>query len=107
MGFNVDAVVADTAEIDGLLKKHYSKAESVADVVSALATDEKLQKLVGMGAGGKSIDLDAVIEATEDNKVIKLLNLVLMQAIKDRASDSTSSRSRKSSRDAYRIDGFV
>ncbi len=43
MGFNVEAVVADAGEIDAILKKHYSKTESMSDVMSDLATDEKLQ----------------------------------------------------------------
>ena len=84
MGFNVTAFVADPADVDRLLKKHFSRKESVTDVVSAMASDEKFASLVGRGA---SIDLDAVLEAAEDSKIIKLPNLVLMQAIKDRASD--------------------
>jgi len=45
MGFNVEAVVADPAEVDSLIKKHYSKQEAVADVVSALASDDKFKAL--------------------------------------------------------------
>ncbi|MCB1281770.1 MAG: hypothetical protein KDB18_09635, partial [Salinibacterium sp.] len=85
MGFNVEAVVADEALIDSLLKEHYSRNESVSDVVSSLASDEKFKGLAA--SGGASIDLDAVLEASEDNQVVKLLNLVLLQAIKDKASD--------------------
>ena len=35
-------------------------------------------------AGGAAIGVDSVMEAAEDNKVIKLLNLVLLQAIRSR-----------------------
>jgi type IV pilus assembly protein PilB len=105
MGFNVEAVVADPASIDAVIKKHYAKGESVTDVVSALAADDKLKGLAGKG--GQSIDLDAVVEASEDNKVIKLLNLVLLQAIKDRASDIHFEPFEHEFKMRYRIDGVL
>ncbi|MBX3386129.1 MAG: Flp pilus assembly complex ATPase component TadA [Phycisphaeraceae bacterium] len=105
MGFNVDAVVADPADVDALIKKHYAKQEAVADVVSALASDEKFKAL---GArSGASIDLDELKEASEDNKVVKLLNLVLLQAIKDRASDIHFEPFEREFKMRYRIDGVL
>src|ERR1043165_7602799 len=80
MGFNVDAVVADPAAIDALIKKYYAKQESAVDVASSLASNSKFKELE---TRGESIDLDAVMEAASDNQVIKLINLVLLQAIKD------------------------
>jgi type IV pilus assembly protein PilB len=105
MGFNVEAVVADAAEIDAILKKYYSKGQSVADVMTDLASDEKLKGLVGKG--DKSIDLDAIVDAASDNKVVKLLNLVLMQAIKDRASDIHFEPFENEFKMRYRIDGVL
>jgi len=104
MGFNVEAVVADAAAIDGLIQKHYSKTESVMDVVSGLAADDRFKAL---DKGGASIDLDAVLEAAEDNQVIKLLNLVLLQAIKDRASDIHFEPFENEFKMRYRIDGVL
>lgn len=104
MGFNVEAVVADTDAIDALIQKHFSKRESVSDVVSELASDSKFQSLV---SGGASIDLDAVLEAAEDNQVIKLLNLVLLQAIRDRASDIHFEPFENEFKMRYRIDGVL
>jgi hypothetical protein len=57
----------------------------MADVVSGLAVGREVR--VARGHSDQSIDLDAVLEAADDNQVVKLLNLVLLQAIKDRASD--------------------
>ncbi len=104
MGFNVEAVVADAAAIDTLIQKHYSKTESVMDVVSGLAADDRFKAL---DKGGASIDLDAVLEAAEDNQVIKLLNLVLLQAIKDRASDIHFEPFENEFKMRYRIDGVL
>jgi type IV pilus assembly protein PilB len=104
MGFNVTAYVSDPADVERLLKKHFSRTESVTDVVSAMAGDAKFASLAGRGA---SIDLDAVLEAAEDNKIIKLLNLVLMQAIKDRASDIHFEPFEDEFKMRYRIDGVL
>jgi len=104
MGFNVDAVVGDPDVIDGLLQKHYAKSESVVDVVSGLATNEKFASLEGRG---DSIDLDAVMEAATDNQVVKLLNLVLLQAIRDRASDIHFEPFEDEFKMRYRIDGVL
>jgi type IV pilus assembly protein PilB len=107
MGFNVDAVVGDAAMIDALIKKHYSKQESVGDVISNIKLDEKFAKAGGGGATGQSIDLDAVMDAASDNQVVKLLNLVLMQAIKDRASDIHFEPFENEFKMRYRIDGVL
>ncbi|HRJ49650.1 MAG TPA: ATPase, T2SS/T4P/T4SS family, partial [Phycisphaerales bacterium] len=104
MGFNVEAVVGDSALIDALIKKHYSKSESVVDVVSQLAKDDKYKSLEGRG---ESIDLDAIMEMADDNQVIKLLNLVLLQAIKDRASDIHFEPFEDEFKMRYRIDGVL
>jgi len=105
MGFNVEAVVADAGEVDALIKKYYSKAETIRDVVTDLAADDKF-KALGRG-GAHSIDLDALKDASEDNKVIKLLNLVLLQAIKDKASDVHFEPFENEFKMRYRIDGVL
>jgi len=105
MGFNVDAVVGDPAIIDAIIKKHFAKVESVIDVVSSLAADRKFDSLAVKN--DQSIDLDALTNAANDNQVIKLLNLVLMQAIKDRASDIHFEPFENEFKMRYRIDGVL
>jgi type IV pilus assembly protein PilB len=104
MGFTVTAYVSDPSDVERLLKKHFNRTESVTDVVTAMAGDDKFASLAGRGA---SLDLDAVLEAAEDNKIIKLLNLVLMQAIKDRASDIHFEPFEEEFKMRYRIDGVL
>lgn len=113
MGLKVEAVVADEKQVDALLQKMYAgQKQSVLDVVSEMASDQKLSKLAKTGAAagaasGASIDLDSVMEASEDNKVIKLLNLVLLQAIKDKASDIHFEPFEAEFKMRYRIDGVL
>ncbi|GJQ31041.1 MAG: type IV fimbrial assembly protein PilB [Phycisphaerae bacterium] len=105
MGFNVEAAVGDAGLIEALIRKHFSKVESVTDVVSSLAADKKFEGL--SGKSDQSIDLDALTSAANDNQVIKLLNLVLMQAIKDKASDIHFEPFENEFKMRYRIDGVL
>lgn len=105
MGAKVEAVVADPKAIDALLEKHYAKSESMEDVMGALAADENLKNLGG--TSDQSIDLDAVMDAADDNQVIKLLNMVLLQAIRDRASDIHFEPFEHEFKMRYRIDGVL
>ncbi len=105
MGAQVEAVVSSPQSIDALLEKHYAKGESMSDVMSALAADKNLSEL-GKHSD-QSIDLDAVMDAAGDNQVIKLLNLVLLQAIRDRASDIHFEPFEHEFKMRYRIDGVL
>jgi type IV pilus assembly protein PilB len=105
LGAKVEAVVAPGEAIDALIAKHYSREESITDVVGALASNDRLKNLGGMS--DQSIDLDAVLEAADDNQVIRLLNLVLLQAIKDRASDIHFEPFENEFKMRYRIDGVL
>lgn len=106
LGAKVEAVVAPAAAIDALIAKHFSKEESITDAVGALASNDRLKNLGG-GGSDQSIDLDAVLEAADDNQVIRLLNLVLLQAIKDRASDIHFEPFENEFKMRYRIDGVL
>ncbi|HYF13443.1 MAG TPA: ATPase, T2SS/T4P/T4SS family [Phycisphaerales bacterium] len=106
LGGQVEAVVADPAIIDAQIKQHFSRKESVADVVSSLKVDAQKFQALG-GRSDQSIDLDALTEAANDNQVVKLLNLVLMQAIKDRASDIHFEPFENEFKMRYRIDGVL
>ncbi len=109
MGFNVEAVVADEQQVEARLQEYYAnKQTSLTEAVSDLSSDAGLQSLAKGGAPGQqSIDLEAVLDASEDNKVIKLLNLVLLQAIKDRASDIHFEPFEDEFKMRYRIDGVL
>ena len=110
MGFNVEAFVAPKEQVEERLKTFYAgKQSTISDVVGELSGDANLAADLTKKApaSGMSIDLDAVLEASEDNKVIKLLNLVLMQAIKDRASDIHFEPFEDEFKMRYRIDGVL
>ena len=105
MGAQVEAVVASPDSIDALLDKHFSKDTSLSDAMSSIAGNDKLAEL-GKHSD-QSIDLDTVMDAAGDNQVIKLLNLVLLQAIRDRASDIHFEPFEHEFKMRYRIDGVL
>jgi type IV pilus assembly protein PilB len=105
MGFKVQAVVSPADQIDQILKKKYSgESSSMAMMMAELSEDKKLASLKGRG---ESIDLEELASAAEDNKVIRLLNLVLLQAIKDKASDIHFEPFEDEFKMRYRIDGVL
>lgn len=55
----------------------------------------------------EEINLDKLVESSEEAPVIKLVNLMLVQAIKDRASDIHIEPFEKQLRVRYRIDGVL
>jgi type IV pilus assembly protein PilB len=105
MGYKVRAKVASPADMDEMLKKYYSKEdESINDLISQLEGDDFLGEFDGRD---KSIDLDELKELAESNPVKKLLNLVLLQAIKDKASDIHFEPFEDEYKMRYRIDGVL
>ncbi len=85
LGINeVVACLAPPAAINEVLGRCYlGKEESIMDIIQALQDDDELQPR----RSESSIDLDSLIEMQEAAPVRKLLNMVMLLAIKDRASD--------------------
>ena len=105
MGFSVKAVVAPAEQLDKLIKTYYGDdEESLASLVADLADDHDLEELADRG---ESIDLAEQIELADDNRVKRLLNLVLLQAIKDKASDIHFEPFEDEFKMRYRIDGVL
>ncbi|MGD0785786.1 MAG: ATPase, T2SS/T4P/T4SS family [Sedimentisphaerales bacterium] len=105
MGFKVKAKVASPSDLDEMLKKYYSKeGESINDLIGKLEQDDFLAEFQGRD---QSIDLSQLKELAESNPVKKLLNLVLLQAIKDKASDVHFEPFEDEYKMRYRIDGVL
>jgi type IV pilus assembly protein PilB len=105
MGFNVTAVIADAEQISKLLSKYYDlKSGSLADLLNELAGDETLAALENRG---DSIDINVLKELAESNPVKRLLNMVLLQAIKEKASDVHFEPFEDEFKMRYRIDGVL
>jgi len=87
LGFNIRVVVATEPGILKALERYYGDStESVESIVTAMEEDTELAAAAARVAGN-SVDLTSVEALADSAPVRKLLNMVLLLAIKDHASD--------------------
>jgi type IV pilus assembly protein PilB len=104
MGFAVTAKMTDRDALEAALKKYYeSEDDNITELIDEIQSDAFLAEFDGRN---QSIDLDELKELSESNPVKKLLNLVLLQAIRDKASDIHFEPFETEYKMRYRIDGF-
>ncbi|MBW2186852.1 MAG: type IV-A pilus assembly ATPase PilB, partial [Deltaproteobacteria bacterium] len=101
-GHNVEVVVATEGAIKNAIDKYYDQSASLADVMSDL-DDIDLEVV----EEHDQVDLNELQIATEDAPVVKLVNLILTDAIKKGASDIHIEPYEKTFRVRYRIDGVL
>ena len=106
LGYNIKAFLCGPQELQAAIERYYPEGEqeSITGLINELADDEDLAKFQGRG---DSIDLADIKEMIESNPVKKLLNLVLLQAIKDKASDIHFEPFEDEFKMRYRIDGVL
>ncbi len=105
MGFNVVAKFADTDAVNVAMNKYYgAEMESIGELINEMAGDEALASLENRG---ESIDLETIKEAAESNPVKRLVNMVLLEAIRNRASDIHFEPFENEFKMRYRIDGLL
>ena len=101
-GHNVEVVVATESAIKDAIDRYYDQSASLADVMGDL-DDIDLEVI----EDDDQVDLNELQMATEDAPVVKLVNLILTDAIKKGASDIHIEPYEKSFRVRYRIDGVL
>ena len=106
-GFNVEPVVASESAISEAIEKFYGNAESVEEldkVMKDLAGEDAALELTQEEA---DMDLASLEKAAEEAPIIKLVNLVLTDAVKRGASDIHVEPYEKEYRVRFRIDGIL
>ncbi len=101
-GYNVEVVVAAEESIRRAIDKYYDSSSSLDEVMMGFDDDE-----FEVVAGQDSVDLEELAQATEDAPVVKLVNLILTDAVKKVASDIHIEPYEKDFRVRYRIDGLL
>ncbi|MCP3177396.1 MAG: type IV-A pilus assembly ATPase PilB [Desulfuromonadales bacterium] len=100
-GYNVEVVVASETAIRNAIDQYYDQSATLAEVMEDL-DDIDLEVI-----DEEEVDVNALEKATEDAPVVKLVNLILTDAIKRKASDIHIEPYEKSFRVRYRIDGVL
>jgi type IV pilus assembly protein PilB len=102
----VKGAIATEADVMAAIERLYAgHHESIQDVVKQIEQDKGLQKLAGRNE--TTIDLEAIEEMAEAAPVRKLLNMVLLLAIKDKASDIHFEPFEEEYKMRYRVDGVL
>ncbi len=106
MGFTVTAKMTDGESLERALTKYYEtkQDDNITELIDEIQSDAFLAEFDGRNT---SIDLDELKELSESNPVKKLLNLVLLQAIRDKASDIHFEPFETEYKMRYRIDGVL
>ena len=88
LGLEIRTVVATERDINKALEKFYNAGgESVERIINDLENDEDLKKMAAMMEGDGAFDLTSAEALADSAPVRKLLNMILLLAIKDHASD--------------------
>ena len=105
LGFGVKAMITEKSGLEKALARYYStEGESITELIGEMADDDFLSEFVDRG---ESVDLNDLRELADSNPVKKLLNLVLLQAIRDKASDIHFEPFETEFKMRYRIDGVL
>ena len=102
-GFNVEVVVAAEAAIKDAIDTLYDQSATMADALEGLEDFDDLELVDDASLE----DVGELERASEDAPVVKLVNLILTDAIKKKASDIHIEPYEYAFRVRYRIDGVL
>jgi type IV pilus assembly protein PilB len=101
-GYNIQPVVAAEEAIKRAIDKYYEQATSLDDVMGDFDDSD-----IDLVHDADDVDVSELAKASEDAPVVKLVNLILTDAVKKSASDIHVEPYEKSFRVRYRIDGVL
>jgi len=104
-------IASEKAIIDKLNHVDSAKSGSMEDIIKDAAkqaeSEEDSEKIEVSREAVEEVNLDQLAASSEEAPVIKLANLILIQAVKDRTSDVHIEPFEKGMRLRYRIDGVL
>ncbi len=101
-GFNVEPVIASESAILAAIEKYYNVGPSYDEVMAGFDEGE-----IGVSDDQEEVNLMELEKASEDAPVVRLVNMILLSAIKKGASDIHIEPYEKKLRVRYRIDGVL
>jgi type IV pilus assembly protein PilB len=103
---DIQVVVADPVEIEKAIEQHYAQETGdVSEILKELGADADIAREVSEAG---AMDDDRLVEnLANEAPIVKFVNLVLFQAIQDRASDIHFEPFETEFRIRYRVDGAL
>jgi len=110
-GYNIEVVVSAEASIQAAIQKYYNNAGNSNDAFAKLGTIDDImsgfEEDIDVAEKEQEANAFDLEKAAEDAPVVKLVNLILVDAIKKGASDIHIEPYEKEMRVRYRIDGML
>ncbi len=100
---HVEVFVSTESSIKSAIDKFYDLSDTVSKIMDGVDEGEKMELL----EDNEEADLSDLRQASEDAPVIKLVNLILNEAIKKQASDIHVEPYEKIFRVRFRVDGVL
>ncbi len=103
---DIQLVVADPTQILKIIERSYTgdAGENVSDILKELGSDKGIAAEVDAAAGGDSAIL---ADLANEVPIIRFVNLILFQAVQDRASDIHFEPFEDEFKIRYRVDGAL
>lgn len=102
---NIEAVLSTDIEIKNAIDRLYDQSASMGDMLDSLdSMNFDDMEVVDID---ETVNVNDLKQATEDAPVVKLVNMILLDAIKKKASDIHIEPYEKTFRVRYRIDGIL
>lgn len=104
-GMDISPVIAAEDDIDEAIRGYFEKPAE--EEISSIVDDIKSAQMEMVEESQEDVSSVDLLKITEEAPVVKLTNLLLGRAVKERASDILIEPMEKDSRVRYRIDGIL
>ena len=101
-GYNIQPVVAAEEAIRRAIDRYYDQSTSIEDVMGDFDDSD-----IDLVSDADDVDINELAKASEDAPVVKLVNLILTDAVKKAASDIHVEPYERHFRVRFRIDGVL
>lgn len=103
---NISPVIASADDMADAIRKHYEKSadEEINEIVKGIKSSDMEMVTEAKGA---EISKEDLLSETSEAPIVKLTNMILNKAVKERASDILIEPMEKKSRVRFRIDGLL
>ncbi|MFH1626400.1 MAG: type II secretion system ATPase GspE [Pseudomonadota bacterium] len=104
LGYEIEPLISSEREILGAINRCYEQAANSPEEIIQDMNEEDSSKILNEL---EETEIEDLLDATSEAPVIKLVNLILSQAVKSRASDIHIEPYQKELRIRYRVDGVL
>ena len=103
-GYEIDPVIAGEKEILKIIDTAYDKGDTVKEISDIAKVQQKDMSIV---KEDEFVDIGGTLEDSEKAPIIRVVDLMIIEALRRRASDIHVEPSEKDLRVRYRIDGHL